>query len=178
MAAARARTAPRWCTIVVGEAPSRISDPHQPLLGGRSGLFLARLAALEPYRFAFLFRLLNLLPVMPDRHAKAARIRAAGARLLPDLRGRRVLALGRPVAAALGADGPFLEWAAPLCDVDLMPVPHPSSRSRLWTPALVERVAALLRAEAARAAGEAILDGARLPWLEKLAETPAAVNLA
>lgn len=89
MAALRVAQAPPWATVVVGEAPSRTSDPISPLLGGRSGSFLCRLAGLQPYQAAFLFRFVNLLPEWPALHAKRRLVRAAGLRLRPALLGRR-----------------------------------------------------------------------------------------
>lgn len=111
LAGLRVRTAAWWQPIVLGESPSRTSDPLQALVGGRSGLFLAQLAGLEPHQLGFLFRLANLLPTLPAEHRKDALLRAAGARLAPDLVGRRVFVLGRRVARGLGVAGEFLAWS-------------------------------------------------------------------
>lgn len=156
---------------MVGEAPSRTSDPISPLIGGRSGSFLCRLAGLRPHQAAFLFRFVNLLPEWPALHAKRRLVRAAGLRLRPTLLGRRVVVLGRLVAGALGLDGDFGEWY----DQGSMTyciTPHPSGLSRVWAPTMRASVSAVLRAEAARAAEGALLDlpsDARLPWLETVA---------
>jgi hypothetical protein len=159
---------------VVGEAPSRTSDPHQALTGGRSGRFLAELAGLEPHQLGFLFCLVNLLPELPAEDRKDALMRSAGVRLGPALAGRRVLVLGRRVARALGLSAGLLEEDPG--SIDALVLPHPSGLNRGWQdPELRPRVAALLRTEARRAA-EGCLDelpaGLALPWVEAVANLP------
>lgn len=172
MARLRVLAAPPWQTVVVGEAPSRTSDPMTPLLGGRSGLFLARLAGLEPYRFGFLFKCVNLLPTWPGPRVKVRQMRDAGACLGTALWGRRAIVLGKRVARALGVhDVAPYAWAD-TGSTDVLVLPHPSGLSRAWTPQVRDLVAGLLREEARRAAEGAILDlpapGA-LPWLAAVA---------
>lgn len=170
----RVQAASPWMTILVGEAPSATSDPLQPLLGGRSGRFLAELAGLPLHRLGFLFRCVNLLPAPPPDRDKRRRLCAAGARFLPALQGHRVIALGRLVAGALGAgDQPFLEWVdRGLAEVCVLP--HPSGESRLWGDEMRQKVSVVLRAEAALVAEGARFDlrshgVAALPWLDELA---------
>lgn len=169
----RVGAAPPWATIVVGEAPSRTSDPHEPLLGGRSGRLLAELAGLEPYRFGCLLRCVNLLPVYPGPD-KVRQMRTAGAVLRPRLWGRRAMLLGRTVARSVGCgDQPFLTWVD-TGSFDAVVLPHPSGENRLWNDALRARVAGVLRAEVARAAEGMRADlpaGCRMPWLDALVQS-------
>lgn len=171
----RVLAAPPWATLIVGEGPSKTSDPHQPLLGGRSGQMLAELVGLPPHQFGMLFRCVNLLPAYAGTR-KRHLMRAAGPTLRVALDGRRAVFLGREVAAALGArDMPFMEWRD-LGLLDAVVLPHPSGENRLWHDAsLHQRVAGMLRAEAGRAAEGALMDleeaGACLPWLRALVQS-------
>ena len=135
--------------LVLGEAPSRSSVASAPL-SGRGGARLAALAGVAPAELPARFDLANLLPAWPGPGSgsgsafPAAEARRAAAAL--DLAGRRVVALGGRVAAALGARGARFEVVEARGATVLL-FPHPSGASRFWNdPASVERAGVALRA--------------------------------
>ena len=113
-------------TVVVGLSPG--GSPGGPLdPSGRSGGRLAGLAGLGPEEFKGRFARTNLRPLANLGRSD----RELAENLLPLLRGKRVLALGRSVAGAIGVKGPWFEWS--LCKGFVgAAMPHPSGLSRWW----------------------------------------------
>lgn len=133
--------------LLLGESPSRDSDPLTPF-SGRSG---DRLRALLGRELEDVFDVRNLLPAWAGPAGKGSlwpRIEArhAALALLPEIEGRRVVMCGRRVASAFGVrpDVPFLTWL-PLDRYAV--IPHPSGVVRWWNePGNVEAAAGFLRA--------------------------------
>ena len=103
------------------------------------------------------FRRLNLVERHPGKRPGAGKgdafpmplAEAAARRLLPNLAGRRVVALGAGVVEALVADA-LHDWAwcspLPVHGFTLLPLPHPSGRNRWWnSPDNVRAAQAALR---------------------------------
>jgi uracil-DNA glycosylase len=111
----------------VGQAPSRTSDPRQPL-SGRSGRFLADLLGVGMETF-LRYRRVNLLDRWPGKNgkgdafpvAKAAKRRFRG----------RVVVLGLKTASALGLEPAYFSPQTGLNAVFVV-VPHPSGVNRWW----------------------------------------------
>jgi hypothetical protein len=117
---------------LVGQAPSRTSDPSRPL-AGRPCAFLGSLVGLDADAFRRRFRCLNLLQAFPGKAGKGDAFPIAPARsAAAQVRGRRLLLLGRNVARAFGhADAPLLRWerrGGRLVAV----LPHPSGINVWW----------------------------------------------
>lgn len=112
--------------VIVGIDPGRNSsgplDPDFP-----SGLKLASMMGVSADEFRDQTDRINLYPaasislVDPD----------AAANLLPILRGRRVLLLGRRVSTALGGNQDWMKWSVTGEFVSAS-IPHPSGLSRWW----------------------------------------------
>ncbi len=124
--------------LIVGQAPSRLSDPREPL-SGRSGARLAALCGLSLDAFVVLFERVNLLDYFPGKAGKGdlfphevARFSACA--MTPKLRQRRTVLLGGKVAAAFHLHRrPLLEWFEEVGDGALVAVaPHPSGVSSWW----------------------------------------------
>lgn len=133
--------------LLVGEAPSRTSDPARPF-SGRSGARLARLMDVEQDELSAYFELVNLFEEYPglgsgkgtawDPVAAAAR-----ARLLVVTSGRftsqrDVVCVGKRVlSAVVGIAGwPYFDWlhgAGPWRRV--AHIPHPSGINPWWNDA-------------------------------------------
>jgi uracil-DNA glycosylase len=123
--------------VLVGQAPGPTSDPEVPLcpVTSTTGRRLRDLMQLSSEEYLLLERV-NLLQCFPGKHArddafprKLARVAAQAMR--PLLRGRRVVLLGRKVAAAFGVELPFLMWST-WKDLEISILPHPSGRSRWY----------------------------------------------
>lgn len=127
--------------LIVGYAPSRTSDPKRPL-SGPCGDRLADLMGVSALDFVRRFERVNVFDAWPGKDGKgdgfdplAAFDRAKEI----DIRGRKVLLLGRRVAAAFG-----LECALEPCVPKLVEfppsefvsivvmVPHPSGVNLWW----------------------------------------------
>ena len=129
--------------VIIGQAPSRLSDPREPL-SGNSGRRLAALSGLTTAEFLDRFERRNLLDAWPgkagkgDKFAGAGEARALAESLRAGLATRRVVLLGTGVARAFGFPGePFLfgeHWEG-----SFAMVPHPSGTNRWWNDR--ERVA-------------------------------------
>lgn len=125
--------------VLIGQAPCRKGDPSKPLTGS-SGLKLAQLAGVEfPGEYARLFERVNVLREYrgPAAGGKGdafplSEARAAAKALMPELRGRVVVVLGRNVARAFELHG--LGWTTwwPACGVVWGVIPHPSPLVRWW----------------------------------------------
>lgn len=140
--------------IMVGQAPSRTSDPDRPLVG-RSGKILAKHVGIERHglylKFLCDFERRNVLDYYPGSNGdgKGDRFPMDEARgeardMVDDFRGRFVLALGsktyRALTAGTGADGKgYFETTyinfheePPNNGFHVTPVPHPSGLNRWW----------------------------------------------
>lgn len=140
-------------TLLIGEAPARTTVGARPFTGP-TGRRLAELAALAELRDGF--DAVNLLDRWPGRAGRKgsafplALARPAAEALLPRLRRRRVILVGRRVAAAFWlARLPYLTWAHEH-GVALAVLPHPSGVCRWWNePENVAAASAFLREAAA-----------------------------
>jgi hypothetical protein len=124
--------------LIIGQAPSRTSDPCAPL-SGSSGRRLALLCGVPLPAFLNAFERMNLLSKYPGREAKGDRFPIRSARI----RAAEIVASGtmlRPRVVLLGAQVAFvfglkkiepLRWYAQ-DDVGLAMCPHPSSVSLWW----------------------------------------------
>lgn len=115
--------------VIIGQAPSRLSDPSEPL-SGNSGRRLASLAGLSLPEFLDRFERRNLLDAWPGKAGKGdAFVRAGEARALAEslragLATRRVVLLGTAVARAFGLPGGSLR-VPPLLGGLVRDVPAP-----------------------------------------------------
>ncbi len=132
-------------TVIVGIDPGGNGpEPLDPAFG--SGGRLARLAGLGPGEFLRSFDRANLYS-SPGERTPEDDLRA-GANLLPVLRGRRVVALGRRARSALGIDqgSAWFEWSPAPGGFVASSMPHPSGLSRWWNdPANVSLASSFLR---------------------------------
>lgn len=127
--------------LLVGEAPSRRG--RGPLVGP-SGARLADLLGVTLSWLESNTERVNVLaanpgPVAPGRSGDLFPIRLAraqAARLLPLMRGRRTLVLGRRAASAIDprlGQLPYMAWTDDLlADVRVALLPHPSGANRFW----------------------------------------------
>ena len=139
---------------LVGQAPSRTSDPARPF-DGPTGRRLADLLGLPARALGHVFELANVLGAWPgaardkgDRFP-AREARAAAEELLARVPpGARVVAVGSGVAAAIGLDTSPLAWTA--CrGREAALLPHPSGMNLWWNErANREAAGAFLRAAA------------------------------
>jgi len=124
--------------LLVGQAPSRTSDPSRPLEQSQSGRRLLRLSGLQPEQFKRTFEMMNLLDCWPGA-AKTGDLfpmpeaRLFAERMLPSLAGRRVILLGPAVAEAFRVRAPLLRWLPGGRLASAWAIfPHPSGVSRYW----------------------------------------------
>lgn len=122
--------------LIIGQAPSRLSDPTEPL-SERSGARLSDLCGISVPEFLAGFERRNLIEEWPGKAGKGDRfVGLPEARRLAETcreaaAGRRVVVLGFSIAAAFRLTGPSLTFAAhwggsfAFC-------PHPSAVSRWW----------------------------------------------
>lgn len=122
--------------IIVGQAPSRNSDPSEPL-SGRSGKRLAMLCGCTVDEFMQTFDRRNMIDYWPGSNAAKgdgfilhSRARIIAESLKADLRGRRVILLGRNVSNSFRVPFPLFE-VAPLDGMAVSSSPHPSGVN-LW----------------------------------------------
>lgn len=153
-------------TVLIGQAPSRTSDPRRPLSGDPLASKLAALCGLTKAEYLRAFERRNLLDRWPGKATKgdawpAKEALSAAWNLGPRLRGRRAIFLGRRVAEAFGMPkrAPFLDWVA--FRVRPRPgnraghsvgeaaiFPHPSGVNLWWNdPRNVRRAARFLKGE-------------------------------
>lgn len=125
--------------LMIGEAPSSSGDPSKPLTGRPMRRMLetagipcpsetnaVRLFALRVY--AATFARVNLVREYPGRLWPRERARAQAEVISRRMRhGRRLLLLGRKVAAAFDHEAAWFEWRDGACVM-----PHPSGRNRWW----------------------------------------------
>lgn len=123
--------------LIIGQAPSRRSDPSEPL-SGNSGRRLAGLCGIDLATFLVRFDRINLIPAFPgaaekgDRFVGAKEARALADALRPAIRGRRVVLLGFQVGAAFRFTGPAFAWERSLETEAVAMSPHPSGISLWW----------------------------------------------
>ena len=119
--------------ILVGTDPNRVIggepfDPDRP-----SGKRLADLCGMSPATFRQSFDRINLY----SQRVASNKIgdQAAGRNLASLLRGRRVLALGQRVLAAIGTPEELMSWE--FCEDSFIgaTMPHPSGMNRWWNDA-------------------------------------------
>jgi len=134
--------------LFIGQAPGH-PGPVRPL-EGRNGKRLASLLGVSVEEYLSGTDRVNLLNEYPGRAGNGDAFpldaaRAAAREMLPRLKGRVVILLGRGVARAFGVRANFLEIEH-RDGVTFATIPHPSGRNRWWNdPANVERAARFLR---------------------------------
>lgn len=123
--------------LIIGQAPSRLSDPVEPL-SGRSGRRLADLCGLSMEAFLDAFERRNLVNEWPgpadgdgDAFVTAGEARRLAQSFRPVVRGRRVVILGFSLAAGFGLTHPAMTFA-PHWEGEFAFCPHPSGVSRWW----------------------------------------------
>ncbi len=112
-------------TIIVGLSPGSGPIPLDPSRG--SGARLASLSGLSGEEFLDRFDRVNLRPSVDSEVGDQKLVE----NLLPVLRGRRVIALGRSVSDALGIGEGWFRWSLRGGFVGAS-IPHPSGLSRWW----------------------------------------------
>lgn len=137
--------------VIIGQAPSRLSDPSEPL-SGNSGRRLAGLAGLSLPEFLDRFERRNLLDAWPGKAGKgdafvgAGEARGLAESLRAGLAARRVVLLGAGLAAAFRVTLPAMTWGDHWGGRYAW-APHPSGINRWWnTPGNEERARAFWRA--------------------------------
>lgn len=147
-------------TVLVGQAPSRTSEPDRPL-SGMSGKRLAGLLRMTEAELSASFCRINLVDEFPGKNGKGDAFPAAEARtkallLMKRYAGRRVTLVlaGKKVAGAFGLRGRdyfergrFHEFP----NIGFVTVPHPSGVNRWWNDAGNRRKAAKFFAELRKA---------------------------
>jgi len=110
--------------IIVGLAPGKSSDEAlHPR--GMTGKRLADLCGLSDDEYLDRFTLMNLHP-----KADSGRDQEAAKNILPVLRGRRVVCLGRRVSDSLGTE--MFKWGVSRGGFVGSSMPHPSGLNRWW----------------------------------------------
>ena len=124
--------------LLIGQAPSQDGDPAKPL-EGKIGNRLAGLAGLSVADYLAKTDRCNLFNAWPGKNDKGDAWDATSAarvadEMQPNLFARRVVFLGRQVAAAFGfPEIPLLTWTeAPELQAEVSVVPHPSGIVRWW----------------------------------------------
>lgn len=134
--------------VLIGQAPGRNGDPSDPL-GGKIGRRLAKLAGVSIEEYEDRTERMNMFDEWPGKAGKgdawdkeAARDRAA--EILPELEDRRILFVGRNVAAAFGFGKiPWLKWIRDdESDMEVAVIPHPSGIVTWWNEGNNKRAAA------------------------------------
>lgn len=132
--------------VIIGQAPSRTSDPARPLSGDAIRGRLTGMLGVSARAYAEAIEKRNLLPTYPGKAGKGdafdiKRARRAAAKVAPRLAGASVIFLGRKVAAAFGfADLEPLRWR----DVSgwrAALLPHPSGVCQWYNDAANRRKA-------------------------------------
>lgn len=151
--------------IIVGQAPSRSSDPDRPL-DGTSGRRLANLLGLTVDEMMQRFKCINLIDFYPGRSPEGKgdnfprdEARVAAQKLSITLSGHRVICLGREVARAFGLhNSPWMKWRrvqGPVAEMWAAAFPHPSGVNKWWRDEDNEK-----------RAGEWLRDVLMRPWIE------------
>jgi len=150
--------------VILGEAPSRKSDPSRPF-SGDSGRRLAKIAGVDHGELLAMFEPANLLSEWPGRSGgrkgdslpKSA-VRRAWRRSRMELLGRRVVLASRRMAESLGVRVDrigFMVWVSGALDgpAEIAVIPHPSGIVRFWNNPVNVEAARRFLAEAAECAG-------------------------
>lgn len=123
--------------LIIGQSPARMQATHKAF-DQPSGMRLAGAMGLPTVLHIHrLFECRNLMDWYPGRYLRADTIpsdmaQLAGRHAVPDLRGRVVLILGRPVASAMGLDWMhWLKWTE-VYGGKVALAPHPSAASQWW----------------------------------------------
>ncbi|MEO5334227.1 MAG: hypothetical protein H7839_19610 [Magnetococcus sp. YQC-5] len=127
--------------ILLGSAPSRDSDPTNPLLPGRSkrgtAASLLRMMEMDVDSFSIAFERLYLIPLHPGRNLggdnfPARLVREGVARIGRIIAGRTVVLVGKKTASAFGIDhvAPF-EWVQST-GASMAWVPNPCGINTWW----------------------------------------------
>ena len=122
--------------LLVGQAPSRTSDPRRPLEGKGAPARLAGLLGMRAEDLNRSFRRMNVLDEWPGRCGKGDAFPAGLAREAAKkvrLRGR-VVFLGKGAARAFGFRGEFLGWSD-FGGSRAAIFPHPSGVNRWFNDA-------------------------------------------
>ena len=143
-----------WKVLLIGQVATN-RDPELAIIGGASGNALAGLAGLPLISFITIFRPINLLPKWNGAKAgddpPPGEMLLAADALAPTLAARRVVILGRAVAAAFGisARTDFL-WRWNVRGMNALLFPHPMGVKR-WFDSRQQRAdaEAAIRAEVA-----------------------------
>lgn len=136
--------------VIIGQAPSRRSDPSEPL-SGTSGRRLARLCDMTLDGFLTTFERRNLIesyrgPALKgDRFVGLREARQAALALRPGLAGRKTVVVGFAVAKAFRLTVPPFAFVAHW-ETEFAFIPHPSSINLWWNePANEARARVFLR---------------------------------
>lgn len=130
------RPGPGPKVIIVGQAPSRSSDPAEPL-SGRSGAKLADLCGIALPDFLARFERLNLLDAFPGKAGKGdvyvgvGEARVIAENVLAASAGRSVVVLGAVNAAAFRLTAPAFRFQR-VGGASVAWCPHPSGVNRWW----------------------------------------------
>lgn len=138
--------------LLIGQAPSQNGDPDKPL-EGKIGNRLAKLAGLSTEEYLERTERVNLLSEWPGKDGKGDEFDAETAKqsakdMTERLKGRRVLFLGRKVAAAFGeTDLSWMEWkTCRRLKAEVAAIPHPSGIVLWWNdPENKKKAAEFLR---------------------------------
>jgi len=142
--------------MIIGQAPSRTSDPGEPL-SGNSGRRLADLCGIEFAVFLETFERKNLVDSYPGAAAKGDLVvdrvsaRELAGRFRPMVTGRRVVILGLSTAAAFELTHRAFLFA-PHWNGQFAFSPHPSGVNLWWNDAENEKRARAFFSELAREA--------------------------
>ena len=167
--------------LVVGEAPSRTSDPADPITG-RCGAKIAALAGLTVDEFADRFERANLLDAYPGKldgskgtlwdpiSAKKRADEIVGERFGAS---RYVVLLGRRVATAFGVGRvDYMEETAAIRGAAVVVLPHPSGINRWYNDARnVARASAFMKRIARRSKDESMPNSASIALAGKAKKT-------
>ncbi len=123
--------------VLIGEAPSRTSDPAHPLSGRGFADKIARLLGVRVSTYLRAFERLNVLDAWPGKTGAkgtafpAETAREAAAAMSTALPGRRVVFAGKRTALAFGFVEDYLRWGR--CkNFRAAILPHPSGINRWW----------------------------------------------
>lgn len=122
---------------LIGQAPSRSSDPTEPF-SGRSGSVIAALVGLPKKHVLPMFERRNLFDAYPGKHGKGDRFDRVAARrrailMIEELAGHQVVLVGRAVADAflVSKSEPYMTWSR-YHDAAVAVIPHPSGIVMWW----------------------------------------------
>lgn len=122
--------------ILIGQAPSRTSDPNNPLSAAPLANRLAALLGVSVDEYLNVFDRANVLDYWPGRGTKGdlfplAEARVAAELMKAKLKDRDVIFLGKKVAEAFRFGFDYLEWVC-FCGGRAAVLPHPSGIVRWW----------------------------------------------